>query len=359
MATIPPLVITEPNMGSWDAGSAPTPRPSGRPSGPGWCCWPPRASPTARSPPWWPGTSTPRRTGGAGLRPNAWPASPTASGRAGPGLRPRPAAADPGHRDPAPPDPASHWSHSQLAKELADMGISASQIGRILADLDIKPHRCAAGSPALRTLASGSGPPTAAGCTWSHRQARWCSAWMRRPACRPAAGPGRPGRLPGAARPAKHTRTAARHRHLAGRPGRRWRPELHRHRPGPHHRGQLHRLPRGPGRQGPSRAPGAPGLEGGACHIARDTRWWFLDHPRFHPTTPQGHAAWLNQVELFFSILARRLLKRGEFGSVEDLVAKVMAFIADDNRTATPFRWTYDGRPSRPADMPTTNAELH
>ena len=50
-------------------------------------------------------------------------------------------------------------------------------------------------------------------------------------------------------------------------------------------------------------------------------------------------------MELFFSILARRLLKRGEFTSVEDLVAKVMAFIADDNRTATPFRWTYEGRP--------------
>jgi hypothetical protein len=64
-------------------------------------------------------------------------------------------------------------------------------------------------------------------------------------------------------------------------------------------------------------------------------------------------------VELFFSILARRLLKRGEFGSVEDLVAKVMAFIADDNRTARPFRWTYDGRPSRPADLLTTNPELH
>src|SRR5215216_2140895 len=50
-------------------------------------------------------------------------------------------------------------------------------------------------------------------------------------------------------------------------------------------------------------------------------------------------------VELFFSILARRLLKRGEFRSVDDLVAKVMAFIDDYNRTATPFRWTYDGRP--------------
>jgi hypothetical protein len=67
--------------------------------------------------------------------------------------------------------------------------------------------------------------------------------------------------------------------------------------------------------------------------------------PRFHPHDTPSHASWLNQVELFFSILARRLLKRGEFASVADLVAKVLAFIADDNRTATPFRWTYHGRP--------------
>jgi transposase len=86
-------------------------------------------------------------------------------------------------------------------------------------------------------------------------------------------------------------------------------------------------------------------LEGGSSHIARDTRWWFVDHPRFHAHSTPTPASWLNQVELFFSILARRLLKRGEFRSVEDLVAKVMAFIADYNRTATPFRWTYDGRP--------------
>ena len=86
-------------------------------------------------------------------------------------------------------------------------------------------------------------------------------------------------------------------------------------------------------------------LEGGSSHIARDTRWWFVDHPRFHAHYTPTHASWLSQVELFCSILARRLLKRGEFASVEDLVGKVMAFIADDNRTATPFRWTYDGRP--------------
>jgi hypothetical protein len=38
---------------------------------------------------------------------------------------------------------------------------------------------------------------------------------------------------------------------------------------------------------------------------------------------------------------------------------RLMAFIADYNRTATPFRWTYDGRPSKLADMQTTNAELY
>jgi transposase len=86
-------------------------------------------------------------------------------------------------------------------------------------------------------------------------------------------------------------------------------------------------------------------LDNGSSPIARDTRWWFVDHPRFHAHYTPSQASWLNQVELFFSILARRLLKRGEFTSVEDLVDKVMAFIADDNRTATPFRWTYDGRP--------------
>ena len=64
--------------------------------------------------------------------------------------------------------------------------------------------------------------------------------------------------------------------------------------------------------------------------------------------TPK-HASWLIQAELFFSILARRLLRRGEFASREELVAKVMAFIAEYDRTARPFRWTYDGSPLKVA----------
>lgn len=65
------------------------------------------------------------------------------------------------------------------------------------------------------------------------------------------------------------------------------------------------------------------------------------------PTTP--HASWLNQIELFFSILTRRLLRRGEFSSREDLIARIIGFIADYDATAKPFRWTYDGKPLQAA----------
>ncbi|HET7090755.1 MAG TPA: transposase [Anaerolineae bacterium] len=60
--------------------------------------------------------------------------------------------------------------------------------------------------------------------------------------------------------------------------------------------------------------------------------------------TPK-HASWMNQVEIWFSILARKLLKRATCVSVEDLKAKVLAFIDYFNRTmAKPFKWTYQGK---------------
>ena len=60
--------------------------------------------------------------------------------------------------------------------------------------------------------------------------------------------------------------------------------------------------------------------------------------------TPK-HASWLNQIELWLSILTRKLLRRGSFLSVEDLQARVLAFIAYYNRTmAKPFKWTYLGK---------------
>lgn len=61
--------------------------------------------------------------------------------------------------------------------------------------------------------------------------------------------------------------------------------------------------------------------------------------------TPR-HCSWLNQVEIWFSILARRLLKRSSFTSLEHLRERVTAFIDYFNRVlAKPFRWTYTGRP--------------
>ena len=60
--------------------------------------------------------------------------------------------------------------------------------------------------------------------------------------------------------------------------------------------------------------------------------------------TPR-HSSWLNQIEIWLSILVRKLLKRGSFTSIEDLQARVFAFIVYYNRTmAKPFKWTYQGK---------------
>ena len=61
--------------------------------------------------------------------------------------------------------------------------------------------------------------------------------------------------------------------------------------------------------------------------------------------TPK-HSSWLNQIEIWFSILARRILKRGNFSTVNELRERILAFIDYFNKTmAKPFKWTYAGRP--------------
>lgn len=65
--------------------------------------------------------------------------------------------------------------------------------------------------------------------------------------------------------------------------------------------------------------------------------------------TPK-HCSWLNQIEIWFSVLARRLLKRTSFASVAELQERIEGFIAYFNATlAKPYRWTYTGRALRAA----------
>lgn len=66
---------------------------------------------------------------------------------------------------------------------------------------------------------------------------------------------------------------------------------------------------------------------------------------RFHFIYTPLHASWTNQVEIWFSVLARRALRQASFDSVEALTERVLAFIEHWNRSgARPFRWTFRGQ---------------
>ncbi|WP_206442687.1 IS630 family transposase [Streptomyces boncukensis] len=253
-----------------------------------------------------------------------------------------------------PPYPYDGWSHRLIAQQVADTGISPSQVGRILASLEIKPHR-------VRGWLTRPEDPE-----FFTKAAEVCALYLNRP----------PGSI--VVSIDEKTAMAARSRKHPEQPAAAGRPRLREFEYVRHgtvsitaaldvHTGQVvvEELPRGDSahfiafltrldRTIPRELTVHLVLDNGSAHVSKATRTWLAAHARFVPHYTPKHASWLNQVELFFSLLGRRVLRHGDFSSRQDLLDKVCAFTLAHNETARPFRWHYDGRPRQtdPAPAP-------
>lgn len=243
-----------------------------------------------------------------------------------------------------PPPQVSVWTHALLAAQLADTGISASQIGRVLAELELRPHR-------VRGWLNRADDEQ----FWA-QAAAVCDVYLRPPAdtvviCID-----------------EKTGIQAKYRKYPERratPGRAARREFEYIRNGtvsiiaalqvatgevivePISRndsatftGFLRRLEQ-------SIAPDLNihiVMDNGSSHTARATKAWLAAHPRIGVTYTPKHASWLDMAELWFSVLTRGLLRRGEFTSRADLAEKITDFAVHHNRTAKPWKWAYDAR---------------
>lgn len=243
------------------------------------------------------------------------------------------------------PQVDSHWTHELLAHHLAEpLGISASQIGRILASLDLKPHR-------VRGWLNRPQDPE-----FVAKAQAVCALYLKPP--------------PDAVLFSVDEKTAmaARSRKRTSVAARRGRPELREFEYVRHGTaslmaamnvtdGTVHPkiivannsatfidfLTELAATVDPTKKIHLI-LDNGSSHTSKETKAWLAEHPRFTVTYTPVHASWLNMVEIFFSILARRVLRRGDFASRQDLIDKLLAFIKAYNLTAKPFRWTYDAK---------------
>jgi transposase len=247
------------------------------------------------------------------------------------------------------PEFDSQWSHRLLADYLSDLGISASQVGRILAELDIKPHQVRGWltrkddpsfwERAADVCALYLSPPTNA-LVLSVDEKTAIAARSRKHPTKPAS-PGLPERVEFEYR--RHG-TASIIAALDVHSGNVVAEDIPRNN-STHFIGFLERIDH----DIDSALDIHLILDNGSSHVSKATKAWLAAHPRFHVHHTPKHASWLNQVELVFSILTRRLLRRGEFASREELVGKIMAWINEYDRTAKPFAWTYDGKPLKVA----------
>lgn len=89
-----------------------------------------------------------------------------------------------------------------------------------------------------------------------------------------------------------------------------------------------------------------------ASHGTPDVEAWLDDHHRVFLHRTPTHASWLNQVEMWFSILTRQLLNTAEFADTNDLASAIIDYVDDYTTRAKPFNWT------RNAKTTTTDSQL-
>lgn len=243
------------------------------------------------------------------------------------------------------PETDSHWTHRALAEYLREpLGIGASQIGRILASLDLKPHRVRGwlnrpADPQFHTKAQAVChlylDPPADTVLFSVDEKTAMHARSRKRATRPV----RPGQLERrefeyvrhgtvSLMAAMNVTTGTIH------------PKIIKKNDSDTFIEFLTELAQ---TIDPTKKIHLI-LDNGSSHTSKKTRKWLREHPRFTVTYTPTHASWLNMVEIFFSILTRRMLRRGDFTSRDDLIQKIITFIETYNSTAKPFRWTYDAK---------------
>jgi putative transposase len=75
-------------------------------------------------------------------------------------------------------------------------------------------------------------------------------------------------------------------------------------------------------------------------HKHEKVRTWFAKRPRYHVHFTPTYSSWLNQVETWFGIITRKMIRRGSFRSTRDLAEKIDQFVKNYNRKSKPFIWT-------------------
>ncbi|WP_399129946.1 IS630 family transposase [Actinacidiphila sp. ITFR-21] len=246
-----------------------------------------------------------------------------------------------GHQRPA--GPAAAWTHAAIADQVAGTvfaPISASQVGRILADLDLKPHKVTGWLTRRDTpdfwervtdICGLYRDPPSGAVVLSIDEKTAIQARERRYPSQPPA----PGRTPRREFEYRRHGTASIVAALDVTTGQTLIETIQRNNAATF-TAFLNRLDRLLPRDKDVHVV----LDNGSSHTAKHTKEWLAAHPRWHVHWTPPHASWLNQAELVFSALTRAVLRYGDFTSRDDLIAKMDTWMIQRNEHARPFRWT-------------------